>query len=191
MVAGNSFLLAIVLTHHFFFFFLLAVGLDQPQLLVSEPSHRGCLLPKSQEGSEFSRTIGVYNVVTEAISYLSCIPLFRQVTDHSHTLGIGCGYQVVGFRELCNGLSNVTYCLLSLFHLEQLRGPESWTLCLLLPAFSAFGRRLFLLYCTLNILTSLGVLMIGAWASCMLSTYCAPWASLIPQVSFSVLKLKV
>lgn len=34
----------------------------------------------------------------------------------------------------------------------------SWTVCLLLPPFSAFGRRVFLLYCTLNILTSLGCL---------------------------------
>lgn len=50
--------------------FLLAVGLDQPQLLVSKPSHHGCLLPKSQKGSEFSHTIGVDNIVTEAIPFL-------------------------------------------------------------------------------------------------------------------------
>lgn len=114
--------------------FLLAVGLDQPQLLVSKPSHHGCLLPKSQKGSEFSRTIGVDGTVTEAISYLSRIPLFRQVTDHSHTLGNGCGYQVVGMRELCKGLLNVTYCLLSLFHHDQLSG--AWVVNFMLIAAS-------------------------------------------------------
>lgn len=164
--------------------FLLAVGLDQPQLLVSKPSHHGCLLPKSQKGSEFSHTVGVDNIVTEAMSYFSCILLFRQVTDHSHTLGNGCGYRHQGALQRafkCHLLSAVSFPSWSTKWRREL-----YAYCCQLFLHSVDG-----CFCCTVHSTSLPVWGACDWCLGLLHAEHILCALSFPQFSFVVFQLKV